>query len=144
MHQDIQCFDLQDRLNLAQSIAKSVIFLHNSGIVHKNISPDVIIVFNKEDDSDMGVSALVGFEKFRFQDRKTLLRGDKAWEKNLYRHPTRQGIRPEDAYSMRHDIYSLGVCLLEIGLWTTFVQHNTFGTSTLTSSVMTPGPELKW
>lgn len=37
------------------------------------------------------------------------------------RHPSRQGTHPEVDYEMRHDIYSLGVVLLEIGLWTSLV-----------------------
>jgi serine/threonine protein kinase len=37
------------------------------------------------------------------------------------RHPSRQGTQPETNYQMQHDIYSLGVVLLEIGLWTSFV-----------------------
>jgi hypothetical protein len=49
--------------------------------------------------------------------------GDSAWERDLYRHPRRQGLKPEDAYVMQHDIYSLGVCLLEVGLWSTFVDY---------------------
>lgn len=28
---------------------------------------------------------------------------------------------PEEEYEMRHDVYSLGVCLLEVGLGTSFV-----------------------
>ncbi|KAK3625662.1 hypothetical protein LTR56_020274 [Elasticomyces elasticus] len=52
------------------------------------------------------------------------MRGDDELEKNLYRHPERQGLRPEEVYVMQHDIYSLGVCLLEIGLWDTFVRYN--------------------
>lgn len=36
------------------------------------------------------------------------------------RHPSRQGTQPEIDYRMQHDIYSLGVVLLEIGLWTSF------------------------
>jgi hypothetical protein len=49
--------------------------------------------------------------------------GDALWHENLYRHPTRQGVAPEDMYTMLHDVYSLGVCLLEIGLWSSFVQY---------------------
>lgn len=40
------------------------------------------------------------------------------------RHPTRQGLHPEVDYQMQHDIYSLGVVLLEIGLWTSFLLFN--------------------
>jgi len=44
----------------------------------------------------------------------------------LYRHPERQG--PPDSmaeakYNIGHDIYRLGVCLLEIGLWQSFVEY---------------------
>jgi hypothetical protein len=39
------------------------------------------------------------------------------------RHPNRQGTHPEIKYQMQHDIYSLGVVLLEIGLWTSFILH---------------------
>ena len=62
--------------------------------------------------------------------------GDALWEKNLYRHPRRQGLYPEEQYTMRHDIYSVGVCLLEIGLWSSFVNYSEDQTS------VTPGPEL--
>ncbi|KAF4540152.1 Het-s domain protein [Lasiodiplodia theobromae] len=41
---------------------------------------------------------------------------DNDLERNLYRHPDRQG-RPKTSFSKLHDIYALGVVLLEIGLW---------------------------
>lgn len=43
--------------------------------------------------------------------------GENDWQKDIYRHPRRQGLQPETRYNMGHDIYSLGVCLLSIGLW---------------------------
>ncbi|KAK3494387.1 uncharacterized protein B0T23DRAFT_427405 [Neurospora hispaniola] len=51
--------------------------------------------------------------------------GDISWERNVYRHPSRQGFDPAEKYRMQHDIYSLGVCLLEIGLWESFVEYST-------------------
>lgn len=42
-------------------------------------------------------------------------------EANLYRHPERQG-KPKRQFSRIHDIYALGVVLLEIGLWRTVSQ----------------------
>lgn len=54
---------------------------------------------------------------------RTLRSGDSDREKNLYRHPHRQGLNPEENYTMQHDIYSLGVCLLEIGMWKSFVSY---------------------
>lgn len=41
----------------------------------------------------------------------------------MHRHPHCQGIQPEEIYIMHHDIYSLGVCLLEIGLRESFVSY---------------------
>jgi len=37
---------------------------------------------------------------------------------------------------MQHDIYSLGVCLLELGLWQSFVKYDTAGTSPCPSSAL--------
>lgn len=42
----------------------------------------------------------------------------------MYQHPERQdpaGSVAEYKYNIGHDIYSLGVCFLEIGLWDSFV-----------------------
>ncbi|EMD89769.1 hypothetical protein COCC4DRAFT_185674 [Bipolaris maydis ATCC 48331] len=44
--------------------------------------------------------------------------------RDLARHPPRQGFSPHDDYEMHHYIYSLGVCLLEIGLWGSFVEYD--------------------
>ncbi|OCT50316.1 hypothetical protein CLCR_06857 [Cladophialophora carrionii] len=44
----------------------------------------------------------------------------KAWTRNLYRHPKVQQGSVQG--NMGHDIYSMGVCLLEIGLWKSFVE----------------------
>ncbi|KAG4440556.1 hypothetical protein IFR05_003972 [Cadophora sp. M221] len=45
--------------------------------------------------------------------------GDVGWIRGIYQHPHRQGLQPQQRYNIGHDIYSLGVCLLEIGLWET-------------------------
>lgn len=44
----------------------------------------------------------------------------KEWQQNLYRHPSLQEAEPI-RFSAGHDIYALGVCLLEIGLWDALV-----------------------
>ncbi|KAH7310898.1 hypothetical protein B0I35DRAFT_463415 [Stachybotrys elegans] len=43
--------------------------------------------------------------------------GSGVCEEDIYRHPDRQGLQASVPYSMLHDIYSLGVVFLEIGLW---------------------------
>jgi len=95
--------------------------VHATQFVHKNIRPDTIIVLEQKDNVSMRWPFLIGFESFRIAEGKTTRSGDTSWEKNLYRHPARQGLRPEEDYIMQHDIYSLGICLLEIGLWTSFL-----------------------
>ncbi|KAF8417358.1 hypothetical protein EV426DRAFT_623739 [Tirmania nivea] len=115
-------YPLEKTLALGRQLSKSVMFVHTSSFVHKNIRPETILILSKAGPSgSIAVPFLVGFEQFRPEDGATYMKGDSAWEKDLYRHPTRQGLSPEDSYRMQHDIYSLGVILLEIGLWESLV-----------------------
>ena len=111
---------LNEWFDLAKQLARSVFFIHTANFVHKNIRPETILCF-KTKNSKLGRSFLVGFEKFRLEGGLTYHFGDDLWEENIYRHPQRQGLYPEEYYLMQHDIYSLGVVLLEIGLRTSFV-----------------------
>ncbi|KAK4677346.1 hypothetical protein QC764_406180 [Podospora pseudoanserina] len=43
----------------------------------------------------------------------------KDWTRDVYRHPEQHG-QTEATAKIGHDIYSMGVCLLEIGLWRSF------------------------
>ena len=111
---------LNDRISIANGMAKAVMSVHTAAFVHKNIRPETIMIFSRVE-SSRKAAFLTGFERFRLADSGSTLAGDMLWEKNLYRHPSRQGLAPEEFYTMHHDIYSLGVCLLEIGLWVSFV-----------------------
>ncbi|KAF8243401.1 HET-s/LopB domain protein [Wilcoxina mikolae CBS 423.85] len=113
-------YPLEERFLLAKLLARAVMFVHTADFVHKNIRPDTVIIVRTEENK-RGVPFLVGFEKFRPSDGNSHRTGDLNEASNLYRHPNRQGSHPEDNYLMQHDIYSLGVCLLEIGLWNSFV-----------------------
>ena len=117
-----QTYPLDDRLELAKMLARSVLSLHTYRFVHKNIRPETILVF-QDGRTSFGAPFLVGFEMFRPAGSKSYFFGDSCWEKNLYRHPKRQGTYPEDEYKMQHDVYSIGVCLLEIGIWTNLVVY---------------------
>ncbi|EOD46477.1 putative het-s domain protein [Neofusicoccum parvum UCRNP2] len=115
---------LTSRIHLATSLARSVIFLHEARFVHKNIRPETILLFSSaggERTATLGTPHLVGFEELRDDDAGTSMRGDGRRERNLYRHPQRQGLALQRRYTVRHDVYSLGVCLLEIGLWRSLV-----------------------
>ena len=111
---------LDAKLIIAKSLARGVLAVHSADFVHKNIRPDNTVIFDSSQTRSMK-AYLVGFERSRPAAANTNLTGDMIWERNLYRHPSRQGTRPEEAYAMQHDIYSLGVCLLEIGLWSSLV-----------------------
>lgn len=113
---------LSRRVLIAKELAKSVNYVHNLNFVHKHICPETILLF--EDLESRFSTFLVGFDNFRAADGGTNFAGDTKWERNLYRHPSRQGEFPEEEYQMQHDIYSLGVCLLEVGIWESFVSYS--------------------
>jgi len=113
---------LSERFRLATQLARAVFSVHTFDMVHKSIQPENIILF-KDDESTLGSAFLLGFERVRREEDGTRLSGDTDWAKNIYRHPQRQGSRIRERYIMQHDIYSLGVCLLEIGLWSSLVRY---------------------
>lgn len=113
---------LSDRFKLANELAKAVHSVHLFGFVHKNIRPETILLLGS-DESSIGSAFLVGFDSFRMASGRTLRKGEASWERCLYQHPDRIGAISKD-YIMQHDIYSLGVCLLELGLWESFVSYD--------------------
>lgn len=123
LHSTIKEHPLSERFNIAKDMTLAVSYVHNFGFVHKNIRPETIFLLNDKV-SRLGTAFLAGFEVFRSADRGTIKKGDKSWSRNLYRHPARQGESPQDVYVMQHDIYSLGVCLLELGMFESFVIYD--------------------
>jgi serine/threonine protein kinase len=118
-----QTDSLSDRFKLARDLTKSVGSIHIFGFVHKDIRPETILIMTKDAPSS-SAAFLVGFDSFRTAEGMTLRKGDLPWKRCLYQHPSRMGSTPTEDYIMQHDIYSLGVCLLEIGLWENFVDYN--------------------
>jgi hypothetical protein len=126
---------LSDRLEMAKQLAKAVYYVHLYGFVHKSIRPETILSLGKTNEATVpSTVCLVGFQVIRTADGRTYSMTDLRWENNLYRHPQRQG-NNVDYFVMQHDIYSLGVCLLEIGLWEPFVVYGADG-------VAQPSPSL--
>ncbi|KAK4171417.1 hypothetical protein QBC36DRAFT_382580 [Triangularia setosa] len=128
---------LSSVIKLAKQLVRSVSFVHTCDLVHKNISPENIIIFPTElgyqRPLELGKAFLVGFSQLRSINLETNRLGDTAWHRNLYRHPARQGLCILERYVMQHDIYSLGVCLLEIGLWRSLVWYPSMSGSTISS-----------
>jgi hypothetical protein len=69
----------------------------------------------------IGTPYLVGFSYARRGTARSTGSSRAEWRKEIYRHPERQaaelGVDPEVYYKPYHDLYSLGVVLLELGLW---------------------------
>lgn len=112
---------LDAKFRLARELAGGVASVHAASFMHKNIRPEIVLVLHDKSHS-LPTDFLVGVERFRTaKSVTTTLTGDMIWHRNLYRHPMRQGRHADEMYQMQHDIYSLGVCLLELGLWHSFV-----------------------
>lgn len=75
-------YPLNSRFDLAKQLTNSVLFVHSSQFVHKNIRPETIIVF-ENDATKIGSSFLVGFEKFRPAEELTYRVGDGIWNHDL-------------------------------------------------------------
>jgi serine/threonine protein kinase len=123
---------LSDCLQLAQSVATAVLYVHSCGFVHKNLRPENIIIF----DEDLGNSSstypyaigqpyLAGYDGVRQEDAPTLMLEVTSWQKRLYLPAERLKDKEHRAkFSWRHDVYGLGVVLLEIALWENFTSQS--------------------
>ena len=114
---------LDYRYRLAHQISETVLSIHTLNRVHKNIRPDTILMIHSQsqeaisDDLDFGTPYMIDWTMLRKINAPSSMVGENDWQKDIFRHPRRQGLQPETRYNMGHDIYSLGVCLLSIGLW---------------------------
>lgn len=123
---------LEERFSLAYNICQAVLNLHQSGWVHKSIrSPNIILVPQNsgtggdlsQGDFQRFIPYLKGFE-FSRPDQDNSSRSARSDPiTNLYRHPLRQN-DPTEGFNMEHDLYAVGVILLEIGIWKTV--HSVF------------------
>jgi hypothetical protein len=123
---------LGDRFSVALMLSKAALFLHLAGWLHKGIRSDNVLFFLQEDGAiNPEEPYLVGFEYSRENAANTQTEMVVAdIEFNLYRHPDVQGLPLESSegesgkgrqdsrprFRQTHDLYSLGVVLLEIGL----------------------------
>ncbi|KAK7211488.1 hypothetical protein V2G26_018666 [Clonostachys chloroleuca] len=126
---------VSNKITFARQLAKSVAYVHNFGFVHKSIRPENIVIFENEGKEPPGMY-LAGLSNFRRDEGRTYRLEDGTWDKDIYLHPQRQGPLPREDYQMQHDIYSLGVCLLEIGFWDSFVRFDANGKTTTATSML--------
>lgn len=110
------------RLTIIKQLTTAVAYVHIFGIVHQNIRTGSVLSLFSLNDSQQQIY-LAGIETFRRDQGWTQTIGDDVLDRNIYRHHSRQGLSPESNYTMQHDIYSLGVCLLEIRVWQSLVGY---------------------
>ena len=118
---------LEQRFSLARDLCQTVLNLHECGWIHKDIRSrniilvpqDLITVDNPSSNEDRKfVLYLKGFEFSRPEQGRSSQKANFDPNIILYRHPERQGA-PTKYFDKEHDIYAVGVVLLEIGLWRT-------------------------
>lgn len=123
------------RQQLGRQLSEAVYSVHEAQLVHKNIRPETVIMLDfvvenlnvREDSFKLGLPFLTDWNMLRDTETPSSRTGDDDWLRDIYRHPERQGLQPERRYNINHDIYSLGVCLLVIGLWEPLIliEHGT-------------------
>lgn len=148
---------ITSRVQLGKQVATAVLYTHTASLVHKAIQPEAILLLRKLDSDSprqgvgpnflntapLGIPFLTGFGQARQEtpDTYSSLRASTDWEQDLYSHPSRQG-QPTAKYTMAHDIYSIGVILLEIGLWRSFVVWNGFNDFMIDDAVLGGGKAI--
>lgn len=108
---------LGQRFNFALQIAQAVRKWHSVGWVHQSINA-YNVLFPKDRASGVNFSNIFlhGFDFARPSQGPSLGHYIDDVDNDVYRHPERQGLS-RLGHTKIHDLYSLGVVLLEIGLW---------------------------
>lgn len=130
---------LNHRLDLAKKLASAVFLIHSGDFVHKNIRPENIIIFEpcvsvgsnvdaelmkyRQFPRALGTPYLVGYDGVRKVDAMSDLIAIDDPQKSIYLSPERHRLKIGDEFIMQHDVYSLGVVLLEIALWKDLSNH---------------------
>lgn len=114
---------LNFRVNLCNQLATAVLQTMTLTLVHKNIRPENILLIPTKHSPGTGHTVtpdvfLAGWQYARQVERGvTSFQGEITLQRKVYQHPERQLTEAEKVYSMAHDLYSLGVCMIEILTW---------------------------
>lgn len=120
---------LDVRIKLCKALAAAVLQVHTlqEPMVHKNINPSNVLLFFESAQVPVDLPEeqslfLTNWQLSRAASAATNWTGVSKWWAAIYQHPTRQIAREEKIYTLDHDIYSLGVCMIEILLWQPMVR----------------------
>lgn len=109
---------LEERYNLAKLLAEGLLRLHSISWLHKCFNSNNILFFHGPDGLMVSHPVLVGFGLGRTSDKssETIDVRQVGSQFDLYQHPELR-TDTHKRYEKRHDIYSLGLVLFEIGMW---------------------------
>ena len=114
---------LGSAFRFAYNIAQSIMQYHIIGWLHKNIAADNLLLFPPSLQPQAMIASfeepyLIGFNQSRQSGDEALSHGPKNIQTlRHYVHPEYLASRPNRRFHWHYDYYSLGILLLEIGLW---------------------------
>lgn len=114
---------LEDKYKLAHTLARSVLEFHLIGWLHKRLMSSNIAFFattKRLEDPWFQKPYIVGFNHSRPDEPSAFTRGHDDLSVERYHHPAY--CQPFQRFCAEFDYYSLGIVLLEIGLWQTLDQ----------------------
>lgn len=125
---DLKTPDLNERIRLAQTLAVALWSLHSLDWLHKSLCSNNILFFPSPKAEDTTVATvlipdisspyLVGFDASRpDMDTDMSVASKNPSILDLHRHPKSLSGLSRRPYCKSYDVYSLGLVLLEIGLW---------------------------
>ncbi|KAK2743025.1 hypothetical protein FQN57_004981 [Myotisia sp. PD_48] len=122
--QEIPVPNLEDRFSLAYSLVLAALHLRSQNLVHGNINSNNVIIFPgvhvsntgsmSSPSSDFRRPYLSSLATFDGEDKNT---SPEPLSSSIYRHPDDRRTH-SDQSGWAYDLYSLGLVLLEVGLWT--------------------------
>ena len=110
-------YPLAERYRLAGLLANSISYIHFAGWLHRGLESRSIVCFSTANEKSVRHPYLSGFGYTRPDNPGEISQNDMSTTSNLYRHPDYQLPSPTKKFRRSYEIYSLGVVLLEIGLW---------------------------
>ncbi|TGO09726.1 hypothetical protein BTUL_0156g00220 [Botrytis tulipae] len=136
---DFRTPDLGDRFKLAHTLSVALWSLHSLDWLHKNLCSSNILFFpsaytkspriskERENVPDISTPYLLGFDASRPDHMGEMsIASRNPTAADLHRHPSslHSSSCPRKEYCKSFDIYSLGLILLEIGLWKTLQTYH--------------------
>ena len=114
---------LEDRFRLAFRLALSLLHVHAKGVSHRNINSSNVVFVDIDRSTDAnampwkdGAIRRPFLTSFDASAEDPHVAHHESFISGIYRHPMAESDRGH-AYKPAYDIYSLGLILLEVGLW---------------------------